>query len=68
MTAISHLDPAFSDVFSIQAINEPIMDARQTPGYGECKCLMLFSEILVLTLSFDFQSRRISYSPYGLWK
>lgn len=37
MTALSHLDPTFGSVFSIQAVNEPIMDANQTPGYGDCK-------------------------------
>ncbi|KZW01212.1 glycoside hydrolase [Exidia glandulosa HHB12029] len=35
MTAISHVDPDFSSAFSIQAINEPIMDASQTPGLGQ---------------------------------
>ncbi|KAJ3487873.1 hypothetical protein NLI96_g3230 [Meripilus lineatus] len=35
MTALSHLDPTFGSVFSIQAVNEPIMDANQTPGYGD---------------------------------
>lgn len=36
MTAISHLDPDFESVFAIEAVNEPLMDASQTPGYGEC--------------------------------
>jgi len=35
MTALSHLDPNFSSVVGIEAINEPIMDANQTPGLGE---------------------------------
>ncbi|KAI0630907.1 glycoside hydrolase family 5 protein [Trametes polyzona] len=35
MTALSHLDPAFGSVFSIEAANEPIVDANQTPGYGD---------------------------------
>ncbi|KAJ3810425.1 glycoside hydrolase family 5 protein [Lentinula aff. lateritia] len=34
MTALSHLHPAFASVFAIEAVNEPIMDAAQTPGYG----------------------------------
>ncbi|KAH7874015.1 glycoside hydrolase family 5 protein [Lentinula edodes] len=34
MTALSHLHPAFAPVFAIEAVNEPIMDAAQTPGYG----------------------------------
>ena len=36
MTALTHLDSAFSSVFAIEAVNEPIMDATQTPGYGDC--------------------------------
>ncbi|KAH6915732.1 glycoside hydrolase family 5 protein [Coprinopsis sp. MPI-PUGE-AT-0042] len=35
MTALSHLDPAWSNVFSIHAINEVMQDASKTPGYGE---------------------------------
>ncbi|EIN06302.1 glycoside hydrolase family 5 protein [Punctularia strigosozonata HHB-11173 SS5] len=35
MTSLSHLDPDFANVFSIEAVNEPIMDAAQTPGYGD---------------------------------
>jgi hypothetical protein len=35
MTSLSHLDPAFSSVWAIEAVNEPIMDATQTPGYGD---------------------------------
>lgn len=42
MTAFSHLDPDFESVFSIEAVNEPIMDATKTPGYGNCKpCIVL---------------------------
>lgn len=37
MTALSHLDKDFENVWGIQAINEPIMDATLTPGYGDCK-------------------------------
>jgi hypothetical protein len=36
MTALSHLDPAFASVFSIQAMNEPAQDATLTPGLGDC--------------------------------
>lgn len=36
MTTLTHLDPAFSSVFAIEAVNEPAMDATQTPGYGDC--------------------------------
>jgi len=34
MTSLSHLDPNFNSVFAIEAVNEPIMDAAETPGYG----------------------------------
>lgn len=36
MTSLAHLDPNFGSVFAIEAINEPIMNATQTPDYGEC--------------------------------
>ncbi|TDL25414.1 glycoside hydrolase family 5 protein [Rickenella mellea] len=35
MAAISHLDPDFGSVFAIEAVNEPIADASNTPGYGD---------------------------------
>ncbi|KAG6804672.1 hypothetical protein H0H93_007423, partial [Arthromyces matolae] len=44
MTALSHIDPAFSSVVAIEAVNEPIMDASQTPGYGD------FQKNFVLTM------------------
>ncbi|KAK0457249.1 glycoside hydrolase family 5 protein [Desarmillaria tabescens] len=34
ITTLSHLDPDFSNVVSIEAVNEPTRDATQTPGYG----------------------------------
>ena len=37
MTTLSHLDPDFASAFAIEAVNEPIMDANQTPNYGSCK-------------------------------
>ena len=40
MTALAHVHPAFESVFSLQAVNEPLMDANQTPGYGECACFL----------------------------
>ena len=36
MTVFSHVDPNFESVFSIQAINEVLMDPSRTPGYGQC--------------------------------
>ncbi|KAB5589175.1 Glucan endo-1,6-beta-glucosidase B [Ceratobasidium theobromae] len=35
MTTLIHSDPDFDTVFALEAINEPIMDANQTPGYGD---------------------------------
>ncbi|KAI0258700.1 glycoside hydrolase family 5 protein [Gloeopeniophorella convolvens] len=35
MTVLSHTHPNFESVFSLQAANEPIMDAAKTPGYGD---------------------------------
>jgi len=35
MTVLSHVDPAFTNVVAIEAVNEPIMNADLTPGYGD---------------------------------
>ncbi|KAG8728369.1 hypothetical protein FRC11_011204, partial [Ceratobasidium sp. 423] len=35
MTNMTYQDPDFSTVFSIEAVNEPVMDASKTPGYGD---------------------------------
>lgn len=35
MTFLSHLHPSFKSVFAIEAVNEPIMNATLTPGYGD---------------------------------
>lgn len=37
MTFMSHLHPQFDSVFSMEAVNEPIMNATQTPGLGDCE-------------------------------
>ncbi|KAF7975255.1 hypothetical protein HWV62_10124 [Athelia sp. TMB] len=34
MTFLSHAHPEFATVFTIEAVNEPIQDASQTPGLG----------------------------------
>ena len=36
MTVLSHVDPNFGTVVSIEAMNEPIMNSDDTPGLGEC--------------------------------
>ena len=41
MTALTHVDPTFGTVASLEAVNEPIMDANQTPGLGQCMFLLL---------------------------
>ncbi|KAJ7173674.1 glycoside hydrolase family 5 protein [Mycena filopes] len=35
MTTLSHVDPAFANAVAIEAVNEEIMDATLTPGYGD---------------------------------
>ncbi|KAJ7132295.1 glycoside hydrolase superfamily [Mycena epipterygia] len=35
MTTLAHVDPAFANAVAIEAVNEPIMNADQTPGYGD---------------------------------
>lgn len=50
MTALSHLDPSFGSVFAIEAVNEPIMDATQTPGYGDCKSSSRVDAIYVVLI------------------
>jgi hypothetical protein len=51
MTYLSHCHPSFGSVFSIEAVNEPIMNATQTPGLGECKsrasCPRLIRKVLL---------------------
>jgi glucan endo-1,6-beta-glucosidase len=42
MTALSHLDPAFSNVVAIEAVDEPIINATLTPGYGNCAYILFF--------------------------
>lgn len=34
---MAHVDPSFNTVFAIEAVNEPLMDATKTPGYGGCE-------------------------------
>ncbi|KAJ7230653.1 glycoside hydrolase family 5 protein [Mycena pura] len=35
MTTLSHVDTAFANAVAIEAVNEPIMNADQTPDYGD---------------------------------
>ena len=37
MAYLSHTHPAFETVFTIEAVNEPIQNAVQTPGFGRCE-------------------------------
>ncbi len=49
MTFMSRLHPQFDSVFSIEAVNEPIMNATQTPGLGDCKRLSIRHWFTLLT-------------------
>ncbi|KAI0630905.1 glycoside hydrolase family 5 protein [Trametes polyzona] len=70
MTALSHLDPAFGSVFAIEAVNEPIMDANQTPGYGDfqknfvqvIRAVELILGIPVPGLSLDVQIKTSNFT------
>ncbi|SJL16057.1 uncharacterized protein ARMOST_19572 [Armillaria ostoyae] len=54
MTTLSHLDPDFSNVFAIEAVNEPTRDATQTPGYGDFqKNFVQVVRAVELTLGID---------------
>nr|GAT47118.1 glycoside hydrolase [Mycena chlorophos] len=35
MATLAHIDPAFANAVALEAVNEPIMDASQTPGLGD---------------------------------
>jgi hypothetical protein len=58
MTALSHLDPAFSNVVAIEAVNEPIMDASKTPGYGNCRAILDFLILIKITHRLPPQFRK----------
>lgn len=60
MTALSHLHPNFESVFSIQAANEPIMDASKTPGYGNCKHFLTFRSKLCSLISWTVQKNFVA--------
>lgn len=60
MTALSHLDPDFGSVFAIEAVNEPIMDAAQTPGYGDCKILSTSFYLSAMSDYYAAQSKKTS--------
>ena len=63
MTALSHLDPNFGSVFAIEAVNEPIMDAAQTPDYGTCTYYLLFSN-RTLIVPYSPEELRIDNACY----
>jgi hypothetical protein len=54
MTALAHLEPDFKPIFAIQAVNEPIMDAVQTPGLQECKCIYTTTTRSVFDIHPDY--------------
>jgi hypothetical protein len=54
MAYLSHVHPAFATVFSIEAVNEPIQDASQTPGLGRFeKAFVLGIRALEFILGVD---------------
>ena len=60
MTFMSHLHPQFDSVFSIEAVNEPISNATQTPGLGDCKpALTSVDNSYYLLTTWTGQLRRI---------
>ena len=55
MTALLHLDSNLDGVAAIEAMNEPIMDANQTPGLGGCTTITLFSRKIISDFFFTVQ-------------
>jgi hypothetical protein len=53
MATLTHIDPDFKSVFSIEATNEPLSNSDQTPGLKECaldsynRFLVRFTVLLV---------------------
>ncbi|KAG2143787.1 glycoside hydrolase family 5 protein [Suillus bovinus] len=63
MTSLSHLDPQFANVFAIQAANEPINDANQTPNYGTFQeNFVQIVRAVELTLGISVPSSNLSVS------
>lgn len=68
MAAFSHLDPVFESVVAIEAVNEPISDASETPGYGDFqKYFVLAVRAVEMTLGipairFASQTRSQSFN------
>ncbi|KAG2072418.1 glycoside hydrolase family 5 protein [Suillus decipiens] len=63
MTTLSHLDPNFANVFAIEAANEPINDANQTPGYGTFQeNFVQIVRAVELTLGISVPSSNLSLS------
>ncbi|KAI0825658.1 glycoside hydrolase family 5 protein [Irpex lacteus] len=66
MTTISHLDPNFGSVFAIEAVNEPIMDATQTPGYGDFqKNFVKTIRAVELLLGIPVPGESLNFKPTG---
>lgn len=66
MTALTHLDPDFGSVFAIEAVNEPIMDAAQTPGYGDCALSLplspcTYAHILTHPIFFKLHAVQVNF-------
>ncbi|KAG1747935.1 glycoside hydrolase family 5 protein [Suillus paluster] len=63
MTTLAHLDPNFGSVFAIEAVNEPIMNAAETPNYGTFqKNFVQTIRAVELTLGIPVPSSSLSFS------
>jgi glucan endo-1,6-beta-glucosidase len=44
MATLSHIDPDFSSVIAIQAVNEPERDSSLTPGLKDCELIRVIAQ------------------------
>ncbi|KAJ7590628.1 glycoside hydrolase family 5 protein [Mycena floridula] len=65
MTALAHQDPTFNAVAAIEAVNEPIMDASLTPGYGEFQRLFVLT-VRAVELALGLPFRTVTRQSLGL--
>ncbi|ESK83001.1 glycoside hydrolase family 5 protein [Moniliophthora roreri MCA 2997] len=56
MTTLSHIDPVFGSVFAIQAVNNPLVNATLTPGYGDYQQnFVLIMRLVEMILGVDIK-------------
>ncbi|EEB98963.1 hypothetical protein MPER_01436, partial [Moniliophthora perniciosa FA553] len=72
MTTLSHIDPVFGSVFSIQALNNPMENATLTPGYGNYQQnFVLMMRLVEMILGVDIKETnsklpKLSYSQTNI--